>query len=123
MRWDSDLQPHPLHRAPVCRAGPWQLAGPDRAGVEPCRIGRSSRRHTEPPSSSSSHFTPESCEELNKTKIMLLTRRSLAGVGNQGNCRQLEERSMESSRKAKVEPAHAHFKVISLKRRKVNKAK
>lgn len=98
-------------------------AGPGRAGVELCRIGRSSGHHTEPPSSSSSRFTPESCEELNKTKIMLLTRRSLAGVGNQGNCRQLEEMSMESSRNAKVEPADVHFKVISLKRRKVNKAK
>lgn len=44
-------------------------------------------------------------------------------MGNQGNCRQLEEMSMESSRNAKVEPADVRFKVISLKRRKVSKAK
>lgn len=44
-------------------------------------------------------------------------------MGNQGNCRQLDEMSMESSSTAKVEPADVHFKVIPLKRRKVNKAK
>lgn len=34
------------------------------------------------PAAASSCFTPESCEELNKSKIILLTRRSLAGVAN-----------------------------------------
>jgi len=51
-RWGIDPQPHPSHRAPLRRAGPWQLAEPGGAGAEPGRARRSSRHHAEPAFSS-----------------------------------------------------------------------